>query len=110
MSVQSQVVIIGGEGDLAFRKLYPALYSLDCEGMLADATRVFAFGRGRFEEQDFIDEVRRWVDASEYTDAIDETVWQRFSARMIRFVGDATAAESYTRLREQVGGGDRVIY
>ena len=38
------IVIVGGEGDLAFRKLYPALYSLHKQNLLADCTRVVGFG------------------------------------------------------------------
>ncbi|MGB5325388.1 MAG: glucose-6-phosphate dehydrogenase, partial [Pseudomonadales bacterium] len=110
MSVNSQVIIIGGEGDLAFRKLYPALYNLDCEGLLAATARIFAFGRGRFEPPAFIEEVRRWIELSEYTDVVDEKTWQRFSQRMIQFVGDATAEASFSELAGQVGEGDRVIY
>ena len=40
------IIIIGGEGDLALRKLYPALYSLDQEGLLAPEVKITAFGRG----------------------------------------------------------------
>jgi len=47
------IVIVGGEGDLAFRKLYPALYSLHRENLLADCTKVVGFGRGKFSAQDF---------------------------------------------------------
>ena len=38
------VIIIGGEGDLAFRKLYPAMCSLENEGLLPADLRIVSFG------------------------------------------------------------------
>jgi len=39
------VVIFGGVGDLAMRKLLPALYHLDMDGLLAPTTRVVGASR-----------------------------------------------------------------
>lgn len=108
--MSGHVLIIGGEGDLAFRKLYPALYNLDCEELLAEATKVICFGRGKFSEPDFLKEVRRWIEASEYTESIDNSVLQRFLKRLVRFCGDATVPDSYRELSSQIQGDDCVIY
>ena len=104
------VIIIGGEGDLAFRKLYPAMCSLENEGLLADDVRIVCFGRGRFDEEAFPQEVVRWIEASEYTDAMSDDVIQRYLARLIHYHGDATSPDSFRHLAEQLPDQDRVVY
>ena len=39
------LLIIGGDGDLAFRKLYPALYHLDLDTCLPSCLRVVSVSR-----------------------------------------------------------------
>jgi len=56
------IVIIGGEGDLALRKLYPALYSLHCEKLLAQETQIVCFGRGKYGEDAFQKAVKKGID------------------------------------------------
>ena len=45
MSSNIDLVIFGARGDLARRKLLPALYQLDKAGLLPDSTRVAAVAR-----------------------------------------------------------------
>ncbi len=104
------LLIIGGEGDLAFRKLYPALYNLDCEGMLSEKTRIICFCRGRFEEPAFKAEVRRWMELNEYTESIIEDKYKTFEGRLCHFTGDATDAESYLRLVDEFDLDRLVVY
>ena len=104
------LIIIGGEGDLALRKLYPAMCSLDNEGLLSEGVRIFCFGRGKFSEEQFRQEVNRWIEASEYTDTMSEEVIERFDARLVHITGDATDPECFRQLAEQLPAEDRVIY
>ena len=104
------IVIVGGEGDLAFRKLYPALYSLHKENLLADCTKIVGFGRGNFSYDDFIDNMRKWTDASDYVNSVDDEVWQSFSERVMHFEGDATSADDIRRLKGEIGPDEIVFY
>ncbi len=104
------IVIVGGEGDLAFRKLYPALYSLHRENLLADCTQVVCFGRGKFEQAAFIENMRAWAEKSEYVKALDSESWDSFCERVVQFSGDATSAEDMQRLREEIGPDEIVFY
>jgi glucose-6-phosphate 1-dehydrogenase len=47
------LVIFGGAGDLAHRKLLPALYNLYVDGLLPDGTAVVAVGRRDFSDDQF---------------------------------------------------------
>jgi len=46
-------VIIGASGDLARRKVIPALFSLDCQGLLPDNFRIVGFARSDFTRDKF---------------------------------------------------------
>ncbi len=104
------IVIVGGEGDLAFRKLYPALYSLHKENLLADCTKVFGFGRGKFTPEDFLAHMREWTESSDYVKEVDDESWAGFCERVIHFVGDATSPEDLRRLQGDMGAEEIVFY
>lgn len=96
------ILIIGGEGDLAYRKLYPALYYLDLDGCLPNCFRVVALARNRAVANGFSDQVRnRFCQFNEHAD-IDETAWQRFAARLHYYPADATSADDLTGLRDRL--------
>ncbi|MBX2849373.1 MAG: glucose-6-phosphate dehydrogenase [Acidiferrobacterales bacterium] len=104
------IVIVGGEGDLAFRKLYPALYSLHKENLLADCTRIVGFGRGKYSFEEFMSTMCDWTQKSDYVSDFDKSAWQSFSKRVLQFKGDATAEEDLVRLKKQLGDDDIVFY
>ena len=47
------IVVIGASGDLARRKLFPALFSLYCQGYLPDAFNTFGFARSDYTDDAF---------------------------------------------------------
>ena len=49
----SQLVIFGGTGDLALRKLQPALYKLQREGLIDDVRAIIALGRGESSDEEY---------------------------------------------------------
>jgi len=104
------IIIVGGEGDLAFRKLYPALYSLHKHNLLAEATRVVCFGRGRYTDESFKQNMQDWTRKSDYVRNVDETSWQGFSDRVLHFIGDATNQDDLKRLKKELGSEEIVIY
>jgi len=104
------IVIVGGEGDLAFRKLYPALYSLHKEDLLADCTKVVCFGRGKYEESKFKATMRAWTEKSGYVASVEDDIWNSFCDRVIHFVGDATNTDDLKRLRSDLGEDEIVFY
>jgi len=104
------IVIVGGEGDLAFRKLYPALYSLHKENFLADCTKIIGFGRGKFTDESFKENMRKWAEDSDYVKGVDDESWQGFCERIIHFVGDATSPSDIQRLQTEMGPEEIVFY
>ncbi|HEX5841329.1 MAG TPA: glucose-6-phosphate dehydrogenase, partial [Pseudomonas sp.] len=101
--------LFGALGDLALRKLFPALYQLDRAGLLHADTQILALAREDGEPlpplQQIEQQLRRHVPASE----IDEAALQRFQARLSYLGMDFLEADAYARLAEQVGNSERLI-
>src|SRR5262249_4289541 len=76
--------IFGASGDLARRKLLPALYDLACEGLLPDRCAIVGSGGSRLDDVGFRERARRAVD--EFSrHRLDEGRWQAF-ARGLSYV------------------------
>ncbi len=58
MSNNIDLVIFGARGDLARRKLFPALYQLDKAGLLTDSTRVAGVAREDIDSAEFIKQIQ----------------------------------------------------
>ncbi|MDB6143794.1 MAG: glucose-6-phosphate 1-dehydrogenase [Pseudomonas sp.] len=101
--------LFGGLGDLALRKLFPALYQLDQAGLLHEDTRILALARepGDTEQHlaNIFTHLRRFVPAAE----LDETVVSRFQARLTYLHVDFLKAEDYVALAEHVGDAETMI-
>ncbi|MFL1516888.1 glucose-6-phosphate dehydrogenase [Pseudomonas prosekii] len=101
--------LFGALGDLALRKLFPALYQLDGAGLLHEDSRIIALAREPGSEQQHLafitSELRRYVDAKE----LDEAVLERFLARLTYLHVDFLRSEDYVALAEQAGTAQRVI-
>jgi len=94
-------VIFGGSGDLAQRKLYPALLGLFQSGLLTDADRIVAVARPGEEEAVFRERLKRSLleRAGLFTDT---TLFERFLAQVHYRLCDLTADADWEMLRESL--------
>lgn len=113
----SSLVIFGVTGDLARKKLMPAIYDLANRGLLPPGFALVGFARRDFTNQDFAQIVHDSVKEHART-PFREEVWQQL-AEGFRFVpGDLTDDEAFKRLRETVDeldvnrgtGGNHAFY
>src|SRR5947209_15037720 len=78
------IVVFGASGDLASRKLLPALYNLCAEGLLPTGGDIVGVAPVDWKDEDFRshahDAVRQYSRSG-----LDENVWQRLAPRL-RFV------------------------
>lgn len=77
---KNDIVIVGGQGDLAFRKLYPALYHLDEANCFGDNVRVFGLGRQDMSQDEFVAKVKERFEF--YVGKVSSDIWERFSKRL----------------------------
>ncbi|MDK1327725.1 glucose-6-phosphate dehydrogenase [Arthrobacter sp. zg-Y1143] len=95
----SSLVIFGVTGDLARKKLIPAVYDLANRGLLPPSFSLVGFGRRPWSNEEFAAQVKESVQAHSRTD-FNENVWKQL-AEGIRFVeGGFDSGEAFGKLKE----------
>ncbi|MDP3518641.1 MAG: glucose-6-phosphate dehydrogenase [Pseudohongiella sp.] len=96
------ILIIGGDGDLAYRKLYPALFHLDEADCLPACLRIVSVSRTALNAADFRNKVLLML--TEYCGAapLNAKVQQRFLARLHSYSLDATSEAALSVLSREV--------
>jgi len=111
------IVIFGGNGDLAHRKLLPALYNLHLDGLLPPRMAIVGVGRKAMSDDDYRGFAKDGITKFSRR-PLDEQAWASFS-KMLFFVlasidGEQGLAPLGARLDivEHEGGlkGDRIYY
>ena len=97
------MVIFGASGDLVRRKLLPALYGLDCDGLLAESFTVVGFARTEKNDEGFRAEMRAAVEKHSNRPVSPE-VWERFSARLHYLTGRYDDPECMEKIDAYVKG------
>ena len=107
------MVLFGGTGDLALRKLVPALFRRHVAGQLGPSSRVLAVARSGLSREDYLVQIeancRKHLKADELTDER----WRAFAAQVDYVQVDATSAEDFRKLQAALAGRDdavRVIF
>ncbi len=76
------LVLFGATGDLAHRKVIPALYHLWRNNLLPHEFVLLAIGRRSFDDDSFRDEVRKSLEEFSRVLPLDEPAWRAFSKRI----------------------------
>jgi glucose-6-phosphate 1-dehydrogenase len=105
------IVVFGVTGDLAARKLLPALYALHANGTLHPKTAVVGFARSELDDE----ALRRRLGEAvrEHVDDLDEDAWRALAGRVSYVRGAYDEAGAFERLAahlEAIGLPDHVYY
>ncbi len=101
------VVIFGASGDLAKRKLIPALYRLVQEHLLPAEFAIVGLGRTAMTDDEFREKMRAAVVEFSESKAVDEEVWRSFAAGMQFIPSDINDPSCYGLLAERLEEVDR---
>ncbi|MGM0439613.1 MAG: glucose-6-phosphate dehydrogenase [Chlamydiota bacterium] len=93
------MVIFGATGDLAHRKLMPALYNLAIEDRLPSQFICVAFARRPKDSETYRQEVRNSLQEHSRSQPIDEKVWEEFSQRIIYHQAELDNPADYSTLK-----------
>ena len=106
------LVIFGGTGDLARRKLLPALFHREIDCQFSADSRIIASSRKDLPREDFVAFVRDALE-EHLPREIDEDVWERFAGRLHHHQQDVTSDTGWDRLHEKLSASEgriRVFY
>jgi len=101
------IVIFGVTGDLAKRKLLPALYNLMADGALPEQFAVVGVSRGDFSTAELREHLRRSTMELGGRRFPDAATWEKFAANIEFCRGSTEDAATYARLKEQLEAIDR---
>jgi glucose-6-phosphate 1-dehydrogenase len=99
-----QLILFGAAGDLAHRKLIPALYDLHREGHLPAEVDVVGVDLQEMDPEAFVEFSCDAADSLGrfFPRDADADNWAAFAERLSYVQGDATEAETYARLGEHL--------
>jgi len=92
------LLIFGGSGDLAMRKLLPALYHRDGDAQITHDSRVFAIGRSDISQQDYLERVETSLRTHLEPGGFVESLWSRFRQRIHYVQVDALEPDRWGEL------------
>jgi glucose-6-phosphate 1-dehydrogenase len=101
----SVFIIFGGTGDLAWRKLIPALFNLHRAGILHDRTVIFALGSSQADEGTLREHLYEGVKQFARPASLDD--WTAFVLRIKYQRGDLMDIKTYERLGMALSDLDR---
>jgi glucose-6-phosphate 1-dehydrogenase len=111
------LVMFGVTGDLAHRKLIPALYDLGCHGVLPFGTTLVGYGRQEMTDDQFRDLMRKAIDDHYGEDVVDGSMCDRLLSAPRYVQGQFDDSEGFKRLAAVLdeldgkgGRGNRMFY
>ena len=99
-SAPLDVIIFGGTGDLAWRKLLPALYMAHRHGSLGERYRIIGLGRHDWGRKQYVEFVDRMSRSCIEPLAMEPLHWQGFLHRLEYVQLDAAQHEGYGQLAQ----------
>ncbi|MFT4092565.1 MAG: glucose-6-phosphate dehydrogenase [Niabella sp.] len=103
----ANIVIFGGFGDLAWRKLIPAFYNLFIGGYMPDRFSIYAVHYQGLPEGAYEKHMLEGVNLFSRTGKAKPAQWKEFTAHLFFFQGDFTIDETYAHLKKTLDENDR---
>jgi len=112
------IVLFGATGDLAARKIAPALYNLAVQNLLSERLAVLGVARKPKTDEQFRNEMLQAVRKHSRTQPVDESAFAKLAARWHYHVTHADSSAEYQRLAARLNeldgayqtGGSRLFY
>ncbi len=96
------LVIFGGTGDLAMRKLLPSLFHRDVDHQISEDSRIIAVSRREMSHDAYVDAVETALHEFLPDDQFDREVWERFARRLTYHAVDVTSDSGWAELAGEV--------
>ncbi len=101
------LVVFGATGDLARRKLIPALYHRMADGQMPDGARIIGTARSEMDAEGFRALASEALDTFVPAENLDADIRRRFLGCLDYLKLDVSTPEGWTNLRGKLGTDDR---
>jgi len=101
-------IAFGGTGDLAERKLLPALYQRQRAGQFSEPTRIIGTSRAKMSHKEYREFAAKAISEHVKQDEIDADQLETFLARLHYIAADGKSGDGFEALKKQIGDSDRI--
>ena len=101
------IVIFGASGDLAKRKLLPALYELAVQKLLDEKTYVIGYSRSQMTDDEFRKEATDAITKYARTKPVDQAVLKSLESRLFYIAADYAADEGHAKATAKMAELDK---
>ena len=106
-TLPANIVIFGGKGDLAWRKLIPAFYHLYINGYLPKQFAIYGVHYEKMTEKAYEAHMLEGINTFSRSGKVDKQQWKKFAAHLFYFEGDFTADDTFRRLSGVLNANDK---
>lgn len=99
MNLELNITIFGGTGDLTFRKLLPALYTMSVSGKLPESSIITIIGRRDYQEASYRDKAKEWVQRFARLPYKDDS-FEQFAGKIRYYKMDFSDLSAYAALND----------
>ncbi len=96
------VVVIGASGDLALKKIFPALFALYCQNLLPEQFHIVGFARSGMSNDDFRQRVEEKLTCRYVPGEKCDELMKDFLANCTYMSGNYDSAESFRKLHAEL--------
>lgn len=104
----SIIVIFGGTGDLAKRKLIPAFYNLFLDDWMPEKFAIIGLGRTHLDDSAYRENLEEGLSEFSRTGAPEKQKWDEFNPNITYFQSNIEDYESYKALAAQLDALDKL--
>jgi glucose-6-phosphate 1-dehydrogenase len=101
-------IAFGGTGDLAERKLLPALYQRQRAGQFTEPTRIIGSSRTKMSNKEYREFARKALTDHVKPEDIEPAQLETFLERLTYVPADAKSGDGFAALKKAVGDSDRI--
>lgn len=100
------IIVIGASGDLAIKKIFPALFALYCQGHLPKQFHVVGFARTKLSNEEFRNRITARLTCRYTPDAKCDEQMAEFLKRCTYVAGDYDSADAFGQLHQELAHQD----
>ncbi len=106
-SSAANIVIFGGKGDLAWRKLFPAFYNLYINNFLPENFAIYGVHYEKMDEKVYEAHLLEGINTFSRSGKAKKNEWKKFAEHIFYFEGDFMADDTFRRLGHKLDQNDK---
>lgn len=104
-----EIVVFGGTGDLARRKLIPSLYHRFCDGQISEKSRIIGASRSQLTRDEYLTMIKGAYQSFNPDHELNEKKWNAFCELVEYVTIDVIADKDWTSLVDKLDASQKLI-